>query len=114
MKHKGPKPWENPIKLKCFCWVNIDSQNIGDGIQIQVYKIVTDFRKYILVQVKEILRKSQAQFWKQLRKLRLRQNDAFPKKQTCMSIRAEEQLGVALDSSFLSYPSFSQNSSDLY
>ena len=56
-------------------------QNVEDGTHIWVYKInnesVIHFRQFISVKVKKILRKSQAQFRKKLRKLKLRKNDGF-------------------------------------
>ena len=62
--------------------------NVKDGIPIPVYKIdnesVNHFGQHISVEVKKKSRKSQAQFWKRLRKLRLRQNDGFLiKKHVC-------------------------------
>ena len=59
-------------------------QNVKHGIQIQVYNInnesVNHSRQFISVKVKKNLRKSQAQFREKLRKLRLRQNNNFLKK----------------------------------
>ena len=56
-------------------------QNIKDGIQIRVYNIikelVTCFSQLFSAKVKKILRKHQAQFRENLRKLKLRQNDGF-------------------------------------
>ena len=56
-------------------------QNGKDGIQIHVYyinnKCLTHSSQFISVQVKKNLRKSLAQFWKKLRKLRLRQYYGF-------------------------------------
>ena len=56
-------------------------QYVKDGIQLQIYNInnenVNQFSQFISVKAKKILRKSQAQFRKKLRKLRLRQNDGF-------------------------------------
>ena len=56
-------------------------KNVEDGIQIQVYKIskerVTDLFPFIPVKVKKNLRKSQALYREQLRKLRPKQNDGF-------------------------------------
>jgi len=64
----------NGQKLKNF-------ENDTDGIQIRVYTIdkerVIHFSQFISVQVKNSLRKSQALFWENLRKLRLRQNDGL-------------------------------------
>ena len=66
-------------------------QNVKDGIQIQVYNIIKESvnhsRQFISVKVKKNLRKYQAQFQEKLRKLRLRQNDGFLIKKTCMEIR---------------------------
>ena len=63
-------------------------QNVKDGIQIQVYNInngsVNHCNQFISQKVKKNLRKSQAQFKKKLRKLRLRQNDGFLIKKTCI------------------------------
>ena len=42
------------------------------------------FSQFISEKVKKNVRKSQAQFLEKLRKLRLRQNDGFPIKRTCM------------------------------
>ena len=68
--------------FRCYC-----IRNVKDGIQIQVHNINNDianhFSLFILVKVKESLRKSQAQFREQLRKLRLKQNDGFLIKKTC-------------------------------
>ena len=62
--------------FRCYC-----IQNVKDGIQIQAYNInnecVRHFSLFILVKGKKNLRKSQAQFWEKLRKLRLRQNNDF-------------------------------------
>ena len=44
---------------------------------ILIMKIANHFGQFILVTVKKNLRKSQAQFWDKLRKLRLRQNYGF-------------------------------------
>ena len=56
-------------------------QDAKDRIQIQVYTMnkesVTHFGLFILVNIKKILRYSQAQFREKLRKLRLRQSDCF-------------------------------------
>ena len=56
-------------------------QNVKDGVQIQVYninnEIANHFGKFLSVQVKKNLRKSQAQFREKLRKLRLWQNFDF-------------------------------------
>ena len=55
---------------------------------MQVYNITNEnvnyFSQFILVKVKKNLRKSQARFWEKLRKLRLRQNDGFVIKKTCI------------------------------
>ena len=60
----------------CYC-----IQDVKDGIQIQVYNIINKSlnhsSKFISVEVKKNLRKSQAQFWEKLKKLRLRQNDSL-------------------------------------
>ena len=52
-------------------------QNVEDGIQTQVYNIndksINHFSQFISEKVKKHLRKSLAQFWEKLRKLRLRQ-----------------------------------------
>ena len=56
-------------------------QNVKVGIQIQVYNINNDsvnyFSQFISVKVEKKLRKSQAQFRENLRKLRLSQNDGL-------------------------------------
>ena len=56
-------------------------ENVKDGIQIQVYNIINESvdhsSQFISVKVKKNLRKSQAQFWEMLRKLRLKQNNDF-------------------------------------
>jgi len=63
-------------------------RNVKDGIQIQVYNInnenVSHCRKFISVKVKNNLSKFQVQFREKLRKLRLRQNDGFLIKKTCI------------------------------
>ena len=63
-------------------------QNVKDGTQIQVYIINNEFlthiSQFISEKVKKNLRKSQAQFREKLRKLRLRQNDGFLIRKTCM------------------------------
>ena len=60
-------------------------QNVKDRIQIQVYNIINESVNHSSqlssVKVKKNLRKSQAQFWEMLRKLRLRQNNDFLIKQ---------------------------------
>ena len=57
-----------------FCIVNAT-----DRIQIEVYNInnesVNHFSQFISAKVKKSLRKSEAQFWEKVRKLRLKQND---------------------------------------
>ena len=64
------------------------NQNIKDGIQTQVYNIINESvnlsSQFISVKVKKNLRKSQAQFREKLRKLRLRQNNDFLIKKTCI------------------------------
>ena len=59
-------------------------QTVKDGIQIHVCNIinksVNHSTQFISVKGKKNLRKSQAQFWEKLRKLRLRQNNDFLKK----------------------------------
>ena len=56
-------------------------------IQIQVYnsnkESVSHFSQFISVKDEKNLRKSQAQFWEKLRKLRLRENDRFLIKNLC-------------------------------
>ena len=56
-------------------------QSVKDGIHIRVYTInkesVAYFSKFISVKVDKNLRKFQAQFGENLRKLRLRQNNSF-------------------------------------
>ena len=63
-------------------------QNVKDGIQIHVYNItnesVNHFSQVISVKVKKHLRKSQAQFREKLRTSRLRQNNGFLIKITCI------------------------------
>jgi len=66
-------------RITHFCWPEFDIrhyyvQNIKDGIQENV---TTHFSQFISVKIKKNLRKSQAQFRKKLRTLRLRQNDYF-------------------------------------
>ena len=57
-------------------------------MQIQVCNVdnegVNHFSQFISVKVKKSLRKSQAQFREKLRELRLRQNDSFLRKKTCV------------------------------
>ena len=69
-------------------------QNVKDEIQIHVYNIingsVTHSSQFISVKVKTNLRKSQAQFREKLRKLRLRQNNEFLIKKTCIEQSLEE------------------------
>ena len=69
--------------FRCYC-----IQNVEDGIQIQVYNIINESVNHssqlISVKVKKILRKSEAQFREMLRKLRLRHNNDFLIKTTCM------------------------------
>ena len=61
-------------------------QNVKDGIQIRLSNInkesVSNFSQFISVKVNKNVRKSQAQFQKKLRKLRLRQNDDILIKKT--------------------------------
>ena len=56
-------------------------ENYEDGIQARVYKInsegVIHFNQFTPVQLEKILRKSQAQFRKKLRKYRLRKMTVF-------------------------------------
>ena len=56
-------------------------QNVKDRIQIQVYKIINESVNYssqfISVKVKKTLRKCQAQFRENLRKLSLGQSNDF-------------------------------------
>ena len=65
-------------------------QNVKDGIQIQVNntnnECLAHFSQFISEKVKKKLRKSQAQFWEKLRKLRLRQNNDFLIKKNVYSI----------------------------
>ena len=72
-------------------------QNVKDGIQIQAYNInnecVTHFGQLISEKVKKNLRKSQAQFWEKLRKLRFRPQAklwfSYKKRTcTCFSVRS--------------------------
>ena len=62
-----------------------------DGIQIAVYNInnesVNHFSQFISVKAKKNLRNSQAQFREKLRKLRLRQNNGFLIKKTCIKTK---------------------------
>ena len=62
-------------------------QNVKDGIEIRVCTIskesLNHFSQFISVKVKKILRKSQAQFRRKFRKLRLRQNGGFLTKKVC-------------------------------
>ena len=57
------------------------TQNVKDGIQIQVCNVrnefLTHFSQFISEKVKKNLRKSQAQFREKVRKLRLRKNYGF-------------------------------------
>ena len=66
-------------------------QNLKGGIQIEIYNInnesVNHFSQFISVNVKKNLRKSQAQFQEELRKLRLRQNDDFLITKTCILVQ---------------------------
>ena len=59
-------------------------QNIKDGILIRAYNVikesVANFSQFISVKVKKVLKTSQTQFRKKLRKLRIRQNDGFLKR----------------------------------
>ena len=77
----GPKSLFIGQKL-VFC--RYCTQTVKDGTQIQVYNInnesVNHFSQFISVKVKKNLRNSQAQFQEKLRKLRLRQNNDFLKK----------------------------------
>ena len=70
--------------------------NVKDGIQIQIYNINNEsgshFSQFISVKVKKNLIKSQNQFREKLRKLRLRQNNSFVIKKTCMLIFLEDTL----------------------
>ena len=63
-------------------------QHLKDGIQIQVYNSINESvnhsSQFISVKVKKNLRRSQAQFREMLRKLRLRQNNDFLIKRTCI------------------------------
>ena len=62
-------------------------QNVKDRIQIQVYNIINESvnhcSQFISVKVKKNLRKSRAK----LRKLRLRQNNDFLIKKTCILLK---------------------------
>ena len=81
-------------KIKCFYKPKIDNfiviafKILKDGVHIQVYNSINEsvnhFNQFISVQVKKNLRKSQAQFREKLRKLRLRQNNDFLIKKTCI------------------------------
>ena len=66
---------------------------------MQVYntnnKSVNHFSQFVSVKVKKNLRKSQAQFWEKLRKLRLRQNEGFLKKKFISSLTSDAQLGFS-------------------
>ena len=81
-------------------------QNVKDGIQIHVCKIINDsvnlFSQFIPAKVKKKLRKSQAQFREMLRKLRLRQNNDFLIKKTCTQhalLRVIETICMHIDQS---------------
>ena len=67
-------------------------QNVKDGIQIQVYNInnenVNHSSQFISVKVKKNVRKSQALFRENLRKLRLKQNESFLFKKKCSVIQS--------------------------
>ena len=69
-------------------------------MQIQVYNInnegVNHSSQFISVKVKKTLRKSQAQFQEKLRKLRLRQNNDFLIKKTCILIHHEMKTRTEL------------------
>ena len=71
-------------------------QNVKDGIQIPVYKInnecVTHFSQFILVKVKENLRKSQVQFRKKLRKIEAQAEWWFSRNWKIVAV--EEQVSV--------------------
>ena len=68
-------------------------QNVKDGLQIQVYNISKDSVhhscQFISIKFKKNLRRSQAQFREKLRKLRLRQNNNFLIKKTCIFLQHE-------------------------
>ena len=80
----------------CFYWPkgsifrHYCIENVQDRIQIRVYdtnnECVNHFSQFISVKVKKKLRKSQAQFQKKLRKLRLRQNDDYLIKKMCIHL----------------------------
>ena len=55
-------------------------------------KIVTQFGQFILIKVKKNSRKSRAQFREKLRKLRLKQNNDFVIKSTCIPRRGIPQM----------------------
>ena len=89
------RKWRSSISnIKCFYWPKIDissslHSNVKDGVQVRVYKLnsesVTHFSQFFFkVKANRNLRKYQSQFRKKLRKLRLRQNDAFLSKKTFM------------------------------
>ena len=84
-------------------------QNVKDGIQIQVYNInnesVNHFSQFISVKVKNNLRKSQAQFQEKLNKLRLKQNDGFLIKKSCISFKSVKSF--LLTKSFYTIDQFS-------
>ena len=65
-------------------------QNFKDRIQIRVCNIINESvnhsSQFISVKVKKNLRKSQARFREMLRKLRLRQNNDFLMKKTCIRV----------------------------
>ena len=71
-------------------------QNVKDGIQIQVYNInnesVYHSSQFISVKVKKNLRKSRAQFWEKLRKLRLRQSSDFLIKKRVVKFRSTNRI----------------------
>ena len=75
-------------------------QNVKDGVQIQVFNIINDSvnhcRQFISVKVKKNLRKSQAQFWEKLRKLRLRQNIGFLIKKCVFTVIQKKFLWILM------------------
>ena len=73
-------------------------KNVKDGIHIRVYNInnesVSQSSQFISQKVKKNLRKSQAQFREKLRQLRLRQNDGFLIKKTCIHWKASAHIQI--------------------
>ena len=110
------KPQSSISKFKCFCWSKIDIhdyyiQNVQDGTEIRECKkkkiSVYHFKQFISVNVKKILRNSQAQFREKLRNLRLKQMIVFLLKKRVFPVKLVGLVAVILNILFLfvlSYP----------